>query len=226
MLLPLLVAGAVAPAAATPVVDVAIEPDAPSVGAWPHGPAPGVSGTAQDIGQSFTVGVTGELVSLELQLGHEWAGIVDPLLVDVRPVDAEGVPLADDASFLALVAIPPSAVAQGAGIPTVWHTIVLPEPISVVAGQVLAVVLRSDDPARSWEPGFEFGYLWAGQEEIYDGGEGFFRISRPSGDAWNTGFPEDFSLRTYVEPVPAPPLSLVLGAALLALGFFSGRRAR
>lgn len=209
-------------ARATPVLDVAIEPDAPSVGTWLHGPAPGISGVAQDSAQSFTVGVTGDLVSLELQIGLEWSGVVEPLLVDVRPVDAQGVPLADDASALASVSVAAADLVRAPGIPRSWFAIALPTPVAVVAGQTLAAVLRSDDPARdAREPGFEFGYLWAGQEEIYPGGEGFFRLRSDFNDTWGTGFPEDFSLRTFVTGVPEPA-RLVL-AAPLALGFLRRR---
>jgi len=198
---------------ATPVLDVDISPVHQAGAIWLYAPLPGIEGAGQEAAQSFTVGVTGELVSLELLIGVGRSGIVDPLIVDLRPVDSSGVPLASDASAIVSFTIDASSLTVSPGIPSVWHAVDLPSAVPVVAGQQLAVVLRTDDPFQDVrDPGFTFGYLWTGQDFLYSDGDGFNRFRTEFNDGWIVGNPEDRGLRTFVA-VPEPTMALLLGIA-------------
>ena len=58
----------------------------------------------QEVGQTFTVGITGRLVRIELQIWNSFAS--GDLLFDIRSTTPEGSPIEDDADTLASGSIP------------------------------------------------------------------------------------------------------------------------
>jgi hypothetical protein len=189
------------PVEATPILDQSF--DAPSFLNY---------GFGGDIGlaQTFTVGVTGVLTQVDVEIRRD-AGIPD-LLLDIRPT-IEGVPVASDADALASFVIP------SAGVPTdaaFLSTDLSAAQIAVSLGDVLAIVLRAPGP------GGPLNYSWQGSisPPLYGSGSGFFRGG--GSPVWfpASSGPTDFSFQTFVEPaaVPEPSTLLLFLLGISAMG--------
>jgi hypothetical protein len=162
----------------------------------------GVASTSGNdpMAQTFTVGVGGRLVSVDIPI----FGDVD-VTVDIRRT-ALGVPLVSDAlgDQLARVTLTPPA------FPDFVRVNLNPFRISVQPGDSLAIVLRSGD-VHNW-------MLATGAAATYPGGEAFLR----PGPVWERyeevfPFPGDFQFRTRVRvPEPATLSLWGVGVALLA----------
>jgi hypothetical protein len=166
------------PAQITPVLDQSL---AGSYLSW------GLGGDAP-LAQTFTVGITGVLTRIDVELRRD-AGVHDVLL-DVRPTTG-GIPVESDAAALVSVVIP------SASIPTDFAFMsadVSSASIQVSVGDVLAIVLRA--PAD----GGPLSYTWrgTGQNFEYPAGTNFFRVA-PSLN-WSPLF-GDLGFRTFVAPL-------------------------
>ena len=109
------------------------------------------TGNTSDKAQTFTVGITGKLTGLDVWVDRRPA-VVQPLVMDIRRTQA-GVPSEADTGpdILASEALPATlfVTAPGAIDPppaTLSHIELNAKSFPVVAGDVLAIVLRSDDP--------------------------------------------------------------------------------
>jgi hypothetical protein len=157
--------------------------------------------------QSFRVGKTGEMTGIDLLLMRD--EIVQlPLLVDVRMMSVEGLPLAeiptvadDGANVLAKASVLPENVPSMPRVvgydlnAAIMVHVALPR-FSVTEGQSLAIVLRSSAPLDTG-----LGYMWLTGYPTYPQGEMFSRP--PDSTQWTSGF-ADAGFRTYVDVVPEP----------------------
>lgn len=173
----------------------------------------------RDWSQSFRVGKTGEMTGIDLLLMRD-ESVQQPLLVDVRMMSVEGLPLAevptvadDGANVLAKASLLPEnvpsmprVVGYDLNAAVMVH---LPLPrFSVTEGQSLAIVLRS---AASIET--TLGYMWLTGYPTYPQGEMFSR--QPESAQWTSGF-SDTGFRTYVDVIPEPT-TFTLAATSMAL---------
>ena len=203
----------------------------------------GIVGAAQrvDTAQTFTVGITGLLSAVDVWVTrHET--VSQPLLFDIRrtlggiPVDVDSGPgiLASGAVAAQLVAVsrpfdPPSGVTSDSRIIDLNGPYLAPEAlvhvdlrtfgISVSESEVLAIVLRSDDPNEFRG----YTYAWHGKSpgQYHRGAE----YSRSTVDnIWYTldiveSLSFDHAFRTYVDVIPEPKTAMLLLAyALLGMG--------
>jgi hypothetical protein len=175
-----------------------------------------------DWAQTFTVGVTGTLTSVDVQIAKGSTTGSD-LVVDVRTTTG-GVP-SSDAGILATMSVPASAVSTSPTF-SLFSVDFTAFNLGVNTGDVLAVVLSSAATDN---------YLWrATSANGYSGG-GAFNFSLGS---WNTSSSfGDLMFQTWVEPTPTDdqgggdgdgqmpePSLLALAAAGLALARLRRRR--
>lgn len=164
----------------------------------------------QQVAQTFTVGIGGRLVRVDVQARTSTA---DPpsgdLLFDIRPT-VGGVPVEDDTLALANVAIPATDVPPFVPFTGDFVSVDLSAfSISVTPGDVLAIVLRHFDTGS---------YVWLAQSEglgvLYDDGAGFARRFSPT---WGRLQPDtDFGFRTFV-PEPTTLALMAVGLAGVAV---------
>ncbi|MHC4341408.1 MAG: PEP-CTERM sorting domain-containing protein [Planctomycetota bacterium] len=165
-----------------------------------------------DWAQTFTVGTTGILTSVEVKIFRSPDDIiVDPLLFDVRSTNS-GAPAASDigSAILFSTSLSASSISTTAGFASVNLG---SAAVPVSSGDVLAIVLRSDDSVND-------AYHWKGTKANgYSGGGAFFRIG--SGN-WKSGTPADLAFKTNLTPTPEPGSIALFG--LGALGAVWWRR--
>lgn len=178
-----------------------------------------------DWAQTFTVGLTGALSGFDIWIERN-ASVQLPLLFDLR-LTSSGAPTFDDTGSNILVAGQKPAVEiplylQSTSLPAQLVHIDLTTAVEVTAGDVLAIVLRSDDPSTDADG---LTYRWFGLPShasfpSYPGGDSFVR----SGGTWlklpNVG---DSVFRTYVTPVPEPSTCFL---SALGCGMFGITRVR
>jgi hypothetical protein len=170
---------------------------------------PGLYGAAvyqsSTLGQTFVPGRSGRLTSVDVQIGRlpTW-DFSYGVSVDVRRVIG-GRPGLDASDTLATVEIPPDTIppwAFGAGEPLFTHVDLSAFAVNVKSGEPLAIVLRSHEPHY-----FGF-YVWEtrgfGTADGYLAGS-LFSLHPDLAFDLDT----DAGFRTYVSPVPTPPLSAV-----------------
>lgn len=163
-----------------------------------------------DIAQTFTVGLSGTLDSIELKARRDAATL--PLLFELWPT-VGGVPTP---GALASVLVPASAVPVGYD----WISIDLkPYSIGVTAGDVLAIVLQTSDGEVLDPYIFRQGYDPAGLD--YPAGSKFRRLD---GGAWEDEVVLDLAFRSFL--VPEPSTVLLVGAGLAVLAAPRRRRPR
>lgn len=177
-----------------------------------------------DQAQTFTVGTTGFLTGFDIWATRDQATTL-PLLFDIRRTTG-GTPTEPD-SGLDILATGSLAAAQfgltdlnDPSTPAVLtHVDLNAQSFSVVAGEVLAIVLRSDAPS----PGpMLSAYSWRGLAEgQYGGGAAYGRTT----GVWSlsqipvpTRF-VDRVFRTYVDAVPEPSSSCLLATAAASLSY-------
>ena len=202
------------PAAALPILDQEYDPTIDRL--LGIGQVEGQADPDIDLAQTFTVGITGILTSVEVLIRRE-SGITEDLLFDIRTI-AGGVPTEADAGANVLANTSLSA----AGIPLASEFVSVDLSsfgLAVTAGEVLSIVLQSD--------GANPAYLWSGTAADGYAGGGTFRrfLSIPA--TWGTtGAASDLAFRTFVEPVPEPSTALLLMAGILGLGTLPRRASR
>jgi hypothetical protein len=176
------------------------------------GIGPTFPGSIQEA-QTFTVGITGALTRVNVFLEIE--GSLPPpgtWFLDVRPT-VNGVPIETDSLALASVTLPTSNSVQPVSFD------LRPSGVSVMEGEVLAIVLGSDVGGGNGQ------FFWEGGiGNQYPLGEVFDRnLPNP---VWS--IPEiiaqaggDLSFQTFVEPgvaaIPEPSTQLLVGLGALCL---------
>jgi hypothetical protein len=210
--------------------------------------AHGIVGASQHVhaAQTFTAGATGMLSGIDVWVTrHE--NVSEPLLFDIRTTMA-GVPVRADSGPDILtsrilrptvIAIsrpfdPPPGLSPSPGFIDVdapnlasealLHIDLSDSHVSVVQGQVMALVVRSDEPQLFRG----YTYVWHGKSPgEYLGGAACYRSTADNVwyalDESSGSLSSDYAFRTYIEPVPEPPTAIV---GLLALVGWSRMRTR
>ena len=175
-----------------------------------------------DWAQTFTVGVTGTLSGFDIWIERH-STVQLPLLFDIRTTSS-GLPTLSDIGPHILVAGEKAAleipVDRGEfSLPSeLVHFDLSSDPVPVTAGDVLAIVLRSDDPSGHPD-GLTYSWFAAsarGVNPFYSGGESYAL----SGGHWfDLPAAGDAVFRTYVTPVPEPAACclLALGCGMLGM---------
>jgi hypothetical protein len=160
--------------------------------------------------QTFTVGITGKLDRLELEL-FRGANPTAPLVAEFRKTLADGSPDVSAAGLLATAAFDTSL------IPTTFFTTDFTgvnlgsQAFSVTKGQLLAICMTSATTSSSTTD-----YYWATADSAanprYPNGQAFFRLA---GSSYSPASTQDSSFRTFVAvPEPSSLLLLFGGVAL------------
>jgi MYXO-CTERM domain-containing protein len=120
--------------------------------------------------QTFTVDLTGQLTRIDAYIYRTSEDVTASLHIDVRRT-AAGVPLEDDGDLLASATLSASEVPTTAGFLSID---VSAAGVTVTDGDVLALVLRSENDATTASP-----YMWegAGSRNLYRQGSHFVRTS-------------------------------------------------
>ena len=159
--------------------------------------------------QTFTVGIDGILMRIELKLSR-LANTTETVDCALWSTDGAGLP----ASLLTARSVQPSVV--NLSVPRTFISFDLESSaIGVFVGQVFALVLTSNAPNNP--PSFAERYEWeVGQQ--YDRGTAYTKIG-------NTYTPRssDFHFKTVVDPVPEANTALL---TVLGLGELVARRRR
>jgi hypothetical protein len=195
---------------ATPIIDQVSYSTPPTLFAY--------VGSMYDRAQTFTVGLTGFLTKVDMQV---YTGNTPPptndLLFDLRTTMG-GIPSEPNSgtNILFSVAIPASAVPVPVNDIVPWTSVDLGlAAIPVTAGEVLAFCLRSNE--------IGLDYVLVGSDtNSYSAGGLYYRILGTQSPQWaNTfGVDDDLFFHTWVDtaPVPLPPTFWLLGSGLLGLG--------
>lgn len=169
----------------------------------------------RDIGQTFTVGISGVLQSIELSIGSTGSPVEDLVL---ELLDFSGGDLSTASSLgstsvsLASLGSAPSMLSQGSITASLIDVSSL--SVGVISGDALAFRLTSAVPL----PGLYFARI--SLADTYADGS-YFVGTNLLGNA-------DAAFKVFVEPttaVPEPATFGLLGAGLFGLGFMRRRRA-
>ena len=213
--------GAATTSHAMPILDQSYDP-APTLGMFINVPEQPIHA------QTFTVGVTGMLSNIELNIlryaGHE-PSPTTPLIVDVRSTTNLGIPTLPNSgpNILGSVSIAPNSVSllqNFQAIPPFLNIDLSEFNIPVNTGDILAIVVRLGGDQVG-------GYLWLGTHPTgpgdYDLGDHYFINYLGN---WDSGIRRDYLFRTYVDPAPVPEPStlLLLGSGLVGILAWQKRR--
>jgi hypothetical protein len=163
--------------------------------------------------QTFTVGITGALTAIDVQVSREPL-TVENLVLSLWSIDAAGLPKAR----LATESVAPTDPAfTSTGPRPLIHLALTTGAVEVTVGELLAIELNSD---AANNPPFNERYLW----EIggpYDRGTAYTQI----GSSFFKQS-EDFHFRTFVISVPEPGTLALLSTGLGGLLAYGWRRRR
>jgi hypothetical protein len=143
-------------------------------------------GSPPEKAMTFTVGRTGTLVRVDLELQRGTAPGDDDVAIELRPT-VGGVPDPDDGDVIASGVLSSSDWPASSGL----YRIDLPGGVPVAAGETYAIVLRT---LGSLDPG---GWSGSGDASDYAGGDGYYRDPSVSGAFALLGC--DLAFRTHVE---------------------------
>jgi len=161
---------------------------------------------SQSIGQSFTVGIAGELTQVDVYVTR-FGFTTDNLVFRLYSTDGGGMPN---------VQLGTDLFRTPADIPTTaeFETFdVSAFNVSVNVGDVLALVITSTGSTSYILPFSE--------TSLYAGGQPVRQVMNIPPDPWqpNPGVTRDYGFRTFVEPIPEPAAMGLLGVAgMFAIG--------
>lgn len=178
------------------------------------------AGNVVDWAQIFTVGITGTLTGFDVWVDRQ-SEVSLPLLFDIRTTLA-GAPTEPDSgpNVLASGSLPANMFLADEGTTgsppgSLPHIELLSQSFAVVAGHVLPIALRSDDPGAP----STLAYNWHGNEPgAYARGSAYLRVA----DGWEPHV-SDQVFRTYVTPIPEPPAALLSMVAVANIGLMRRR---
>jgi len=157
-----------------------------------------------ELGQTFTAGVTGELIGVNLNFSTTGAGTLD---VSIRSVDAAGAPT--------------STILGSTTITTSGNTYFLlsefigfPSAIASVAGQQYAIVITAETIYNGAWFGYHEDSYAGGKQWANFGGSGWYHYEDPYDDpprSW------DLNFRTHVIPTPEPGILILLGISMASV---------
>jgi len=150
-------------------------------------------GLSQSLAQTFTVGASGQLTRIDVQVGG-FANPTLPVQLEIRPTIG-GIPDANQTSSLTSAVIPVATILS-ANPTNAFVTVTLSPAIQVSAGTVLAVVLSSNEQIGTY--GWMASTSFSNQAPpLYVRGTGFFRNT--NNPTWRTSGTTDHGFRTYVD---------------------------
>ena len=199
-------------ARADSILDQQYDPSSTPTNAFIGG---GTSGNFLDWAQTFEVGETGTLTDVEVKVLRKNSSVTQALLLDIRTTSSGAPSESDSASNILF-----STSISAGDIGTSYSFLSIDLGIgsfSVSDGDLLAIVLRSDDTNSG-------AYQWAGTSTGgYADGAAFVRMSGSFGAS--TGM-ADNAFKTSVQTTPEPStLALIgLGIAAAALRYRKTRR--
>ena len=175
-----------------------------------------------DTAQTFTAGMTGQFSRLDVQALRR-SHTASPLMLEVRRTTAAGAPGESEADLLAQVAVPATRVPM-------WPDDPPPEPdwltvdltlfnLHVNEGDVLAIVLGSDEPPSLYERGYYWQSWWTGTDG-YSRGDAYYRHTAGDNVFYRWAGPNvtDSGFRTFVGvPEPAGLMTALLAAGTILL---------
>jgi hypothetical protein len=156
-------------------------------------------GLSQYLAQTFTVGVSGRLTRVDVKIGG-FGGPTQPISVDVRRTTATR-PIENNADVLASAVIPASSVPQSPNAARFVTVDLSSTPVTVSAGDVLAIVLWSAEQIGS------YGWQAASTgnppaSPLYPRGAQFFRNT--NNPTWGNPIISDMGFRTFVDTSAQP----------------------
>ena len=162
----------------------------------------------QDVAQTFTVGITGTLTRVDLQIFRGDPQSASPLVLEMRRTLVDGLPDESDAGLLAVLPITAVLPRLIIAPPNLVQVELGPQSVPVDTGDILSISLHSMAAPNEW-------YLWASGAPAYNRGSGFFRSEFTGGAYRYAG--TDLGFRTFVVPIPEPSsfVCAVVSAAAL-----------
>jgi hypothetical protein len=163
--------------------------------------------SSQALSQTFTVGTSGQLTSVDVMIRRALAVGSTTLFLDVRNTTVGGLPVSNDSGsgVLASVSFPSDSLSFNYAF---FSVDLSSFNLDVTAGDLLAIALRTPDQTAIVQ--------WAGElnPSFYVGGSAYFRSS----PVWQEfSFQADLGFRTFVDAasVPEPSALFLLPVAMV-----------
>ena len=164
--------------------------------------------------QTFEVGISGQLAAVEIYLSNPFQDMPDQITVSIRSVNSSGFPSLLPTDNLAVATMPILSVPTSVGFVRVDFPSPLP---GANIGDQLAVIMRANGPTGNLN--------WQGMfRDVYPRGSFYSRFYETDG-AWISSV-ADFSMRTYVIPVPEPSSQILLGCMSVMFAILTFARVR